>query len=128
MAEPGPDRPCRPAASPRRRTPPVGTRWRDPIEFGANNSGRAVGGSTIHFQMVALRWRPEWFRLRSALGYGRDWPVSWQRMWDCYAEVEDALKIAGPTSRTASAPTQPAARSDLRAAGGAPDSRVRCRR
>ncbi len=67
-----------------------------PIEFGANNSGRAVGGSTVHFQMVTLRWRPEWFAARTKLGYGRDWPIPWQVMWRYYAEVEDALKIAGP--------------------------------
>ncbi|MBM9595992.1 GMC family oxidoreductase [Roseitranquillus sediminis] len=69
---------------------------RDPIELGSNNSGRAVGGSTVHFQMVALRFRPEWFLARSALGYGRDWPVDWREMWRAYDEVEDALKIAGP--------------------------------
>lgn len=67
-----------------------------PIEFGANNSGRSVGGSTVHFQMVALRWRPEWFAARSKLGFGRDWPIDWREMWRYYAEVEDALKISGP--------------------------------
>ncbi|HEX5657169.1 MAG TPA: GMC family oxidoreductase N-terminal domain-containing protein [Polyangiales bacterium] len=70
----------------------------DPIEFGSNNSGRGVGGSTVHFTMVSLRFRPAWFKARSELGYGRDWPVSWQEMWRYYAEVEDALKIAGPVS------------------------------
>jgi len=69
-----------------------------PIEFGANNSGRAVGGSTVHFQMVSLRFRPEWFSSRSTLGYGFDWPVRWEEMWRYYAEVEDALKIAGPVT------------------------------
>ena len=68
----------------------------DPIEFGSNNSGRAVGGSTVHYQMVALRFRPEWFRARSTLGYARDWPVDWREMWRYYDEVEDALKISGP--------------------------------
>lgn len=68
----------------------------DPIELGSNNSGCAVGGSTVHYQMVALRFRPEWFRSRSLLGYGHDWPVDWRRMWQCYDEVEEALKIAGP--------------------------------
>src|SRR5579883_2416623 len=67
-----------------------------PIEFGANNSGRAVGGSTVHFQMVTLRWRPEWFEARTKLGYGRDWPIAWQEIWRYYDEVEDALKISGP--------------------------------
>lgn len=68
----------------------------DPIELGANNSGRAVGGSSVHFQMVSLRFRPEWFNSRSKLGYGRDWPVDWREMWRYYDEVEDALKISGP--------------------------------
>jgi choline dehydrogenase-like flavoprotein len=68
----------------------------DPIEFGSNNSGRAVGGSTVHFQMVALRFRPEWFRSRSKLGYGVDWPVDWREMWQAYAEAERACAISGP--------------------------------
>jgi choline dehydrogenase-like flavoprotein len=68
----------------------------DPIELGSNNSGRGVGGSTVHFTMVTLRFRPEWFKSRSLLGYGYDWPVDWREMWRYYDEVEDALKIAGP--------------------------------
>ncbi len=70
----------------------------NPISFGSNNSGKAVGGSTVHFQMVSLRMRPDWFKARSKLGYGADWPVSWREMWHYYDEVEDALKIAGPDS------------------------------
>ena len=69
-----------------------------PIEFGANNSGRAVGGSTVHFQMVTLRWRPEWFAQRSTMGYGRDWPIDWREMWRYYDEVEEVLKISGPVN------------------------------
>ena len=68
----------------------------DPIELGSNNSGKAVGGTTVHFQMVALRFRPEWFKSRSKLGYGHDWPVDWREMWRYYAEAEDAMKISGP--------------------------------
>jgi len=68
----------------------------DPVEFGSNNSGRAVGGSTVHFQMVVLRWRPEWFASHSALGYGRDWPIDWREMWHYYEEAEEALKVSGP--------------------------------
>ncbi len=70
----------------------------DPIEFGSNNSGRAVGGSTVHFQMVSLRWRPEWFASRSKLGYGFDWPIAWEDIWRYYTEAEDALKISGPVN------------------------------
>lgn len=68
----------------------------DPLQLGSNNSGRAVGGSTVHFAMVSLRFRPEWFKSRTLLGYGADWPLDWREMWRYYTEVEDALRISGP--------------------------------
>jgi len=68
----------------------------NPIAMGSNNSGKSVGGSTVHFAMVSLRMRPEHFATRSKLGYGVDWPIGWEEMWRYYAEVEQALKIAGP--------------------------------
>lgn len=70
----------------------------NPLKLGNNNSGRAVGGSMVHFAMVSLRFRPEWFKSRSLLGYGADWPVDWREMWRYYAQVEEALKIAGPVT------------------------------
>jgi choline dehydrogenase-like flavoprotein len=70
----------------------------DPLVLGANNSGQSVGGSTVHFAMVSLRFRPEWFKARTLLGYGVDWPLDWREMWRYYAEVEDALKISGPVN------------------------------
>ena len=68
----------------------------NPLQMGSNNSGKAVGGSTVHFAMVSLRFRPEWFKSRSVLGYGADWPLDWREMWNYYTEVEQALKISGP--------------------------------
>jgi choline dehydrogenase-like flavoprotein len=70
----------------------------DPLQLGANNSGRSVGGSTVHFAMVSLRFRPEWFKSKSQLGYGADWPIDWREMWKYCGEVEQALKIAGPVN------------------------------
>lgn len=70
----------------------------DPVKLGNNNSGKAVGGSMVHFAMVSLRFRPEWFKARTALGYGADWPLDWREMWHYYAMVEDALKISGPVN------------------------------
>ncbi|HUI13259.1 MAG TPA: GMC family oxidoreductase [Xanthobacteraceae bacterium] len=70
----------------------------NPIQLGANNCGKSVGGSTVHFAMVSLRFRPEWFKARSKLGYGVDWPLDWREMWTYYAEVEQALKISGPVN------------------------------
>ena len=70
----------------------------DPLELGANNSGRGVGGSTVHFAMISLRWRPEWFKAKSLLGWGRDWPIAYADLEPYYAKAERALSIAGPVS------------------------------
>jgi choline dehydrogenase-like flavoprotein len=70
----------------------------NPLKLGSNNSGKAVGGSMVHFAMVSLRFRPEWFKARSKLGYGADWPLDWREMWDYYREVEQTLKISGPVN------------------------------
>jgi len=70
----------------------------NPLQLGRNNSGQSVGGSTVHFAMVSLRFRPEWFKSRSKLGYGADWPLDWREMWSYYDEVENALKISGPVN------------------------------
>ena len=70
----------------------------DPVELGSNNSGRSVGGSTVHFQMVSLRMRPERLKSRTTLGYAVDWPISAEEMWHYYDIVEDALKISGPVN------------------------------
>ena len=37
----------------------------NPLQLGSNNSGKSVGGSTVHFAMVSLRFRPEWFKSRT---------------------------------------------------------------
>ena len=68
----------------------------DPIVMGGKNSGKTVGGSMVHFAMVSLRFRPEWFKSRSTLGYGADWPISWEEMWRYYEQVERDLSISGP--------------------------------
>lgn len=70
----------------------------NPLQMGGKNSGKAVGGSMVHFAMVSLRFRPEWFKSRSQLGYGVDWPLDWREMWEYYAQVERDLSISGPLS------------------------------
>jgi choline dehydrogenase-like flavoprotein len=70
----------------------------DPIQLGANNSGKGVGGSTVHFTMLTPRYRPEWFKTRSLLGYGVDWPFGWNDIEPHYEEVEEMLQVAGPLS------------------------------
>jgi choline dehydrogenase-like flavoprotein len=70
----------------------------DPIQLGANNSGKGVGGSTVHFTMLTPRYRPEWFKTRSLLGYGIDWPLGWDDIEAYYEEAEEMLQVAGPLS------------------------------
>jgi choline dehydrogenase-like flavoprotein len=72
------------------------TEGANPIRMGGKNSGKAVGGSTVHYAMVSLRFRPEWFTSRTTLGYGADWPIGWEEMWHWYGEAERQINIAGP--------------------------------
>jgi len=74
----------------------------NPVELGSNNSGQGVGGSTVHYSMVAMRAHPEDF-LRSTFE-GEiagadicDWPITFEDLEPYYEEVEEALQIAGPT-------------------------------
>lgn len=69
----------------------------DPIELGANNSGKGVGGSTTHFSMVKLRFHASDFRTRSRDGVGDDWPIRYEDLAPYYDEVEAELGVAGPT-------------------------------
>ena len=74
----------------------------DPVELGSNNSGRGVGGSTVHYSMVAMRAHPDDFRRRSVEGEVpdaelRDWPITFEELEPYYEEVERDLQIAGPT-------------------------------
>lgn len=68
----------------------------DPLALGGNNSGRGVGGSTVHFSMISLRFRPDWFQARSRLGYGVDWPITYDELAPYYDEAERALAVSGP--------------------------------
>jgi choline dehydrogenase-like flavoprotein len=75
----------------------------DPVELGSNNSGRGVGGSTVHYSMIAMRAHPEDFRRRTLEGEIsgadlRDWPITFDDLEPYYDEVERDLQIAGPTA------------------------------
>jgi choline dehydrogenase-like flavoprotein len=78
------------------------TGGRDAVELGSNNSGRGVGGSTVHYSMIAMRAHPEDFRRRAIEGdipgtELRDWPITFDDLEPYYDEVERDLQIAGPT-------------------------------
>ena len=57
----------------------------NPLQHGQQQQRQGGWRLTVHFAMVSLRFRPEWFKSRSLLGYGADWPLDWREMWDYYA-------------------------------------------
>lgn len=61
--------------------------WRFTIGFG--------GGSSCWWGNTP-RMLPEDFRLRTAYGVGRDWPLSYDDLLPYYQEVESVMGVAGP--------------------------------
>jgi choline dehydrogenase-like flavoprotein len=67
----------------------------DPVPLGANNSGRGVGGSTIHYAGYTPRFHPSDFRTETADGVGKDWPISYAELQPYYELMEEELPVAG---------------------------------
>lgn len=57
---------------------------------------RGVGGTTWHWAAASWRYLPVDFRLRSAYGVGRDWPIAYDDLEPYYQQAEEALGVAGP--------------------------------
>ncbi len=68
----------------------------EPLEFGANNSGRSVGGSTIHYAGFAPRLHPSDFRVRSQDDVAVDWPIAFEDLETYYAQMEREYPVSGP--------------------------------
>ncbi len=72
------------------------TGGRDPLELGANNSGKGVGGSAIHYSGFCPRLHPSDFRVRSLDGVAVDWPMSYEDLEPYYERMEREYPISGP--------------------------------
>jgi choline dehydrogenase-like flavoprotein len=68
----------------------------EPLEFGANNSGKGVGGSTIHYAGFCPRFHPSDFRVRSLDGVAADWPLPYEELEPYYARMEREYPVSGP--------------------------------
>lgn len=68
----------------------------DALEFGANNSGRGVGGGTVHFTGVFYRFHESDFRVRTLDGAGEDWPIAYADLAPYYSKIEQEIKVSGP--------------------------------
>ena len=67
----------------------------DPVPLGANNSGRGVGGSMVHFAGYAPRLHPSDFATYSRDGVGADWPIRYADLRAYYEAMEAELPVAG---------------------------------
>lgn len=68
----------------------------DPLTMGHNNSGRGVGGGTVHFTGVFLRFHPSDFETYTRDGVGVDWPIRYQDLEPYYAQIEKEIAVSGP--------------------------------
>lgn len=68
----------------------------DPITLGANNSGRGVGGGSVHWAAFTPRFHPSDFHVLSADGLGADWPISYEDLKPYYELLEKEMPVAGP--------------------------------
>ena len=67
----------------------------NPVPLGSNNSGRGVGGSTVHYAGYTPRFHPSDFRTLSQDGVGADWPLAYEDLKPYYADLEAELPVAG---------------------------------
>jgi choline dehydrogenase-like flavoprotein len=68
----------------------------DPIKLGHNNSGRGVGGGTVHFTGVFLRFHESDFMVRTLDGVAEDWPIRYTDLEPYYDKIEKELAVSGP--------------------------------
>ncbi len=68
----------------------------EPLELGANNSGRGVGGSTIHYAGFCPRFHPSDFRVKTEDGVAADWPISYEEIEPYYEQMEREYPVSGP--------------------------------
>jgi choline dehydrogenase-like flavoprotein len=68
----------------------------NPLMLGRANTGRAVGGSTVHFTAMKLRLHPDDFKLRTNEGIAVDWPFDYDELEPYYDKAEDFVGVSGP--------------------------------
>ena len=68
----------------------------EPLQLGPNNSGRTVGGSTVHYSAFCPRLHPSDFRVRTLDGVADDWPITYEDLEPYYARMEREYPVAGP--------------------------------
>jgi len=72
------------------------TGGKNPLVFGANNSGQGVGGGSVHWAGFTPRFHPSDFTVYSDTGLGADWPISYWDLQPYYALMETEIPVSGP--------------------------------
>lgn len=67
-----------------------------PLALGANNSGRGVGGGSVHWAGFTPRLHPSDFQIYSEDGVGVDWPISYRDLKPYYELLEKEIPVSGP--------------------------------
>ncbi|WP_156411067.1 GMC family oxidoreductase [Paenibacillus sp. Soil787] len=68
----------------------------NPLTMGHNNSGRGIGGGTVHFTAVFLRFHDADFKARTMDGVADDWPISYEDLEPFYDRIEKEIAVSGP--------------------------------
>lgn len=72
------------------------TGGKNPLALGANNSGKGVGGGSVHWAAFTPRFHPSDFRVYTEDGVGADWPMSYWDLKPYYELLEREIPVAGP--------------------------------
>jgi choline dehydrogenase-like flavoprotein len=67
-----------------------------PLALGSNNSGRGVGGGSVHWAAFTPRFHPSDFEVYTRDGVGADWPISYEEIEPYYELLEREMPVAGP--------------------------------
>ncbi|HEX4004541.1 MAG TPA: GMC family oxidoreductase [Acidobacteriaceae bacterium] len=68
----------------------------DPLALGANNSGKGVGGGSVHWAAFTPRLHPSDFEVYTRDGVGADWPIDYNIIRPYYEQLELEMPVAGP--------------------------------
>ncbi len=68
----------------------------NPLTFGENNSGKGVGGGSVHWAAFCPRFHPSDFEVYTRDGVGADWPIDYADIEPYYDLLEQEIPVAGP--------------------------------
>ena len=72
------------------------TGGKDPLTLGSNNSGKGVGGGSVHWAGFTPRFHPSDFTVYRDTGLGADWPISYRDLKPYYELLEKEIPVSGP--------------------------------